>query len=59
MACFTPEDNAYSLPNVNAFLDTPKYLTLIEGISEVFLIPRKYARSKRKEHAMNAAIYDN
>ena len=22
MACFTPENNAYCLPNVNAFLDT-------------------------------------
>ena len=24
MACFTPENNAYCLPNVNAFLDTSR-----------------------------------
>ena len=31
MACFTPENNAYCLPNVNAFLDTRVEIDLSGG----------------------------
>ena len=33
MACFTPENNAHCLPNVNAFLDTNASLQMISSLS--------------------------
>ena len=44
MACFTPKNNAYCLPNVNAFLDTNNMKKMWEGINQ--LIGPKKKNSK-------------